>query len=81
MLNMPLDLFEQVKVQAIKEAECDLKASFLAEVITPEDQLILAHPDFNVAVVTRFARDEYEEFLRGEVPLELMQPILVTVKR
>ncbi|KAJ1632438.1 hypothetical protein T492DRAFT_988783 [Pavlovales sp. CCMP2436] len=79
--ELPVELFDNSLVQAMRGYDGDLKGSFLGKVIVKEDQLMFAHADFNVAVVTRFPREDYEQFLREELPLELMQPIVVTINR
>jgi hypothetical protein len=79
--KLPFELFDQTQVQAVRSADGELKGSFLSEALTHEDQVIVVHPDFNVVAVTRFDKDDYAEFLAEELPLDLMQPILVTLEK
>lgn len=77
--KLPIELFDQTLLQATRGGDGHLEGSFLAGVPSPADQLYVVHDEFNVLAVTRFSRDEYEEFLANEMPLELMQPIVVTL--
>lgn len=77
--KLPFELFDQSLLQATRGSDGDLEGSFLAGVPSPGDQLYVVHDDFNVVAVTRFSREDYAEFLTEELPLELMQPILVTL--
>lgn len=77
--KLPIELFDQTLVQATRGGDGNIEGSFLAGVRTPDDQLYVVHDEFNVLAVTRFSRDDYAEFLMDEMPLELMQPIVVTL--
>uniref|UniRef100_A0A7R9ULB5 Uncharacterized protein n=1 Tax=Diacronema lutheri TaxID=2081491 RepID=A0A7R9ULB5_DIALT len=78
--KLPFALLDQRAVQAMRGLDGDLRGSFVAPLLrTEESDLLFAHKDFNVVLVSAFARDEYEEFLRDELPLAQMQPIHVTI--
>merc|ERR1712097_243513 len=47
---------------------------------SPSHAVVFGHDDFRVVVVTKFERDDYREFLEKEMPLDLMQPIIVGVE-
>ena len=57
------------------------KSPFFAMAATRDERLDLSsvHEDFNVCVITQFAEEDYEEFLKPMLPLHLLQPIKPSV--
>lgn len=41
------------------------------------DKVSVIHKDFKVVCVTKFQAEDYEEFLKSELPMAQMQPIRV----
>merc|ERR1712100_511162 len=84
-----LDYAGQVKPLVDPEgASVDLKDTFVQPVIdwgeahglkgNPSyDPIVTVHKDFRVVVVTKFAVEDYADFLASEWPLDLLQPVRV----
>ena len=47
------------------------------KMIEREDNFLKIEDSWNVLLITKFAPEDYERFLKDEVPLELCQRILV----
>ena len=75
--TLPLALFDAAAVQAVRGPEGDTKTSWAAKVLRPEDGVVFVKETFNVIVVTKFDVDDYAEFLQAELPMDLLQPIIV----
>ena len=45
----------------------------------PSYNVVFGHSDFRVVLVTKFSEEDYREFLKDELPFELLQPIKVSV--
>ncbi len=49
--------------------------------IRKEDDVPMVRDKFRVLTVTKFTREDYEGFLKDDVPIELMQHIYVHNKK
>lgn len=73
-------------IRGVEGYEQDWRQSWAAKLPREGDRSFLhapfhsVHADFQVVVVTRFAPEDYATFLQDELPLDRMQPILVTVE-
>lgn len=73
-------LLDQNEVQkAMESPENAEKSPFMKMAQTDDESLELKangiHADFNVVLVTQFPEEDYVEFLKEMIPLDLMQPI------
>lgn len=85
--RFPLALLDATLLRGALEA-AELETTFLGPLLEWKDQtnglandpstnLVFAHADFRVVVVTKFSPEDYREFLASELPLEQLQPIKV----
>ena len=87
----PYELLDAAKVRAVLGTDVRLEDTFLAGLIKHKDSqpslksdpsynLVFAHDDFRVALVTKFEPDQYKEFLASELDFDLLQVIKVTAE-
>eukprot|EP00931_Biecheleriopsis_adriatica_P004208 TRINITY_DN105912_c0_g1_i1.p1 TRINITY_DN105912_c0_g1~~TRINITY_DN105912_c0_g1_i1.p1 ORF type:complete len:341 (+),score=92.19 TRINITY_DN105912_c0_g1_i1:35-1024(+) len=75
-------LLDAGQVQAAKSEEGMKSNAILGMAVGQVDELELAaglHDDFNVVVISQFTPENFEEFLKDALPLELLKPMLPCV--
>ena len=78
LLNLRTDAVMQVN--AVRSTSYDQwpEDSFLHKLVDYDaDKISVIHKDFKVVCVTKFQTEDYEEFLKSEIPMAQMQPIRV----
>ena len=86
--HFPLDILDCEKVKPVVGDEGVINGSWVERVVTWSQgeglhtnpsygPIIQVHKDFRVVVVTKFAIEDYADFLGSEWPLEKMQPMRV----
>mmetsp|Transcript_40382 Transcript_40382/g.95975 ORF Transcript_40382/g.95975 Transcript_40382/m.95975 type:complete len:407 (-) Transcript_40382:148-1368(-) len=78
--TLPLAIFDGNLVSAVVGAvvgSSQIEGSWVEKVIRKADDCAMVRDKFNVLVVTKFRREDYEDFLKEDVPLDHMQHIHV----
>merc|ERR1712093_101842 len=81
--TLPVEVWDRLEVEKVLDAE--LTGSPFEGVVREADtdeyggvDSLFVHKDFRVIVCSQFKVEDYEEFLARALPLEKMQPIVVT---
>ena len=83
--SLPLALFDGAAVNSVSTSALEasggkLEETWAGKVIKSIDECAAVNDKFKVVVVTKFAEEDYVEFLQAETPLEQMAHMVVTAE-